>query len=1135
MKIKGIVQIQKLDRDTLEVKDTIIQENVITSLWRTYLPYQPTDTFGPNIILGSEDVPNAVDHAWIRNAVYGTVPIGATSPQWFSTTDPMYSQWVQRFQPPVSGTRLIYQVGLTSATSADIFGLSYVNAFVYLATPCSQNSTELLDVTYRVQWIPEATNVVGQSLSRADVGHVAYYLTFGGVTLFPRAAVSSPFPLKYLPSDGKYTRLHFINSTSGAAPAYEGFTGVTNTTWEMDVNTGGTVSSPTGAAQKYVQRTTAGVDAFIGRLIGAELYASSSNRLMSWKNITAPSGLSIQPIHSHAAATFSASAPTPFLDATPATGTGKIVGGGTWTNPDIPEQYIIKITAGGGVGAAAYQFWKRNTVGFNGNSYNPQHVQIMSTQVNLNNTTNPSPVYDTLSGTHGLFLPVMWYPAGYTAGSKRMRCAAINLHQIVTADNTGITLFDVANSDYVNLDATTSPPLPVSMVKQVSVDRDTSTVWVACADTGLWKVTGFGTIVEHITSTIHSVPSDKCYGVDIGRGGRVWAAFDGGLSVSQDGGVSWTNYNTLTLPTFSFTGVSDNNWNTINYIKADPDHTDDRIALIRDPDTTISQPTGIVWWSVTNPTAVGVTLATAYNSARATTIGIDVSDIGGLWVLGGYAGISGAYPSRLTYGANTVTTITTSVPHYFLFFLFTEDSTGQPLVGLVTADTSYTITTTLYNSTGVAVSTVITTPGRVSNYPVPPDYQMFNNQLYQTYAIHMGSGYILTYRYQSSNSTSTFAGHVYGTILDTPNTFVGPVNHIVWEKYGWNGTNWEKNHTGSKPTHLIASELIHGVTIRFEDGATGTSFIQDEYYTFGVANGILKDNSIAYTTSTSSQMYPSRISTDFSGNVRAYPSVGTVTWKTKSTSLTVNPDQSLVNTYPLRGYGLYALSNNRVFGDFSITGTITQGLDRLIQIGLTPRKGFVMRRESRWGDVTHGSDTSSEFAFNIKATTIEVLGFTTSSSASILAGGSVWTLTRAGNTLTLTIDGTVRGTTTTATHHSYIIRVLYGMSSVGAGTAAASHTVPPITVTSSGTGYYSSVGSSLNGTGVFDPNFIFVEPDTNHLQLSLNGVPVTVKLSNYTTAPAPGEVVLVASHGDLLFNAADNGKVVTGSFIYSTK
>lgn len=89
---------------------------------------------------------------------------------------------------------------------------------------------------------------------------------------------------------------------------------------------------------------------------------------------------------------------------------------------------------------------------------------------------------------------------------------------------------------------------------------------------------------------------------------------------------------------------------------------------------------------------------------------------------------------------------------------------------------------------------------------------------------------------------------------------------------------------------------------------------------------------------------------------------------------------------------------------------------------------------------------------------------------------------------------------------------------------------------SSGVGYYTEAGDSGSGTGIFDPKFLSVDDSPSALptfQMSLDGVPVTYVLQRATTAPGPGEVNVIGQHGDFLFNAADVGKVVTGTYKYT--
>lgn len=1133
MKLKGIVQVRKLHRDTLEVLDTFEQENTITIRGRHLISKdQSNAALGPYIVLSTETTPNgAADYWWMHGPIYGTTPVGATSPQLLYDTGlaRYYSQWMQRFTPPTSGTRYITQIGLTNLSSS---GPLPVNAYVTLTTPCSQTFEELLDVTYRIQWIADAGSTVGQSLATGDIGTTAYFLTHGSLSALTHDAFSSPFPLKYLPSEGKYTNIYY---------AYQHNNYATDWMTMTNIPAVGALSTKTITNNSYIDNATtelngpakklvtinANTTNLIGRLIASEMYQIQSYQVTSWKNVTTPSGTAIQPIHSHAAATFSAAAPTPFLDPTPATGTGKLIGGGTWTNPDLPEHYMIKMTAGGAVGTAMYQFWKRNTVGYAGIVYTSRSEMIPTTAATVNLDAVDPFTSAPIKGTHGFFVKPH-QQSTFNADRAYKRVCRINKAKFATADNTGVTLFNIANNDYVNLDAASTPALPVTAVRQVSVDEATGTVWVACADTGLWKITGFGTSVTHITAALNGVPSDNCYGVDIGRLGNIWAVFNGGVSVSTDQGTSWTTYNSGTLPAFTLTGITDGNWNSINYMKVDPQHADDRMVFVRRPDTGVLPTMAYAWWSRGTGTATGVTLATTVGNqnARASTQGIDVSDTDGMWIMSGaYTTASPIY--MLTFGSsvNNVVGPASQTYSFCPFFFFEKGPSGETCVGLIENKASYTTVVSLYN----AARTLVTQVSHNAGY-----YNVLSSNN-SGYIVYMGGGAFMTHAFAASTGTTVYMNHSVGTLMDTQNTFVGNCKQIIWEKYGWNGTAWELNHVGSKPTHATDEPLINGITMRFQNGVSGTSFVQDEYYTFGVCNGILKDNSISYISNTTAHIYPSKTSTNFGGTVAAAPSTGTVTWRHKSSMLTVNPDQSLVNTYDNRTYGLYAISNNRLFGDFSITGTAIQGQNRDIQVGLTALKGCPIHDHYMWSYSNYTGQLSSEYAFSIYSNTIQnYRGFTSNSIANILAGGSTWTLSRVGNTITLVVDGVTRASVTTSTEHSFVIRVLYTYNS-STGNVNAQHTLPPMTVTSSGTGYVVPLGSIGTSDGRYDPNFLFAESDPKAMNVSMNGTPVAVKLSNVKTAPAPGEVVIASMHGDLICNAADVGKTITGSFIYSAK
>lgn len=1110
MQVKGIVEVTLRNKDTLEVEYSATQENTITSLWRNNVA-NASSKLGDEIVISTSTDPSYSDFSWISTPIFGYTAVGVTSPQYFAAVGntPTYIQWKKRFDPPPTGTtRNISTVGLATATAVQTVGRE-VSAYVHLNSPCVQTDTQLLDVTYRVQWIYTTGSSIGYSAVQDATNTNASYAQVGNTTN-PGMIAHNCMRMAWDPTQGKYNLLRLF---SGADPSPSTLSyNDSGTVTQTDVAVG-IMGDTTYGPLKRIRTHAGSTSASVGKILASEFYViSGGGETYSWSNVVAPTGSNVQPIQSHAASTFSQTTATPFLDTQPATGTGKLIGGGTWTRPDYPEEYMIKITGTGAVGTSTYQMWKRNHFGFLGTTWKNRH-STLAYLTGIDGST-----HNSIPGSHGMF-KYSYTNLAFTAGQMSMRTTPYGYTKVIFADNTGITVVNLTDGTYVNYDASTTPALPVTSVHQVSVDNSTNTIWVACSGTGLWKISSAGTVVTHITAAGFGIPSDIAYGVDIGRNSTVWAMCDGGLTMSADGGSTWT-----TQTGFSFVGISDNNWNTVTYIKTDPSHPDDQMAIMRRPDAPTATSNRLVWWSRATATSIGCTINDGtMQQASVNTAHIDVSDTGSLWMVAGYYTPYYTYPRKLTYGTSSATNIGTYSYAQFPLVAFETGPSGQPCyVAFDQIGDPYVVKLYDTNLTVVASTTV---SGYSSNM-----LQKLSNSSGATY---MGKGVLLGVSAVNYYGTY-YMSYTIGAILDTDDTFVGSLSYLMWDKYGWNGTTWVKNNAGSKPTHTSADTLLNGVTLAFQDGASGTSFVTGEYYTFGVVDGILKDNSIAYTTSVSTYPFTTKTDTTFSGVVQSYPSTGTVTWRNVSNSLTVNPNQSLVNTVSTRNYGLYAISNNRVFGDFSITGTFTNGnANRRIQIGLTPFRGSLINSSPSWTNGSGGNGSYlNERTFELNGTNgVNIYESSSYRYGSTFTGPVSWEIRRVGSTLTYWING-INVYSTTDTTYSYVVRVMYATPTA---MASFQETIPPITVASSGTGYYVRAGSSGSGTGSYDPNFLAVDIDPGTFNISLNGTPVTSKLNSGTVAPAAGEVNVCGAQGDFLFNAADVGKTVTGSYVYVTK
>jgi hypothetical protein len=309
----------------------------------------------------------------------------------------------------------------------------------------------------------------------------------------------------------------------------------------------------------------------------------------------------------------------------------------------------------------------------------------------------------------------------------------------------------------------------------------------------------------------------------------------------------------------------------------------------------------------------------------------------------------------------------------------------------------------------------------------------------------------------------------------------------------------------------------------------------------GVTDGIWKDNTVTTTGSMAYYLTPTKFGvTDFTPNtVSVFPyTTGTVTWKKTHSQLTVNADNSLINTYPQRAYALSAISNNKVFGDFQVDFHMSpDSNNRAIWLSLQSNLNTYVNQGVNNGYYWNPVAVDYGWWFNINTPctidSSQVAYSPTYTAPSIPAANTTYSIKRVGTVITYLINGAVVMTSAvSSTQLAFGIQVFYG--SYNGNPTGHQYTVPAITISSSGTGYYVAMGSSANGTGAFDPNFNAVESPPIS-QISINGTPAT-NLYNLTAhVPVQGEVDISPEDGVALFNAADLGKTITGSYTYINK
>ena len=596
VKFTGIVDIEVLDAETGEVKRTQHSTNDLTrqgafwlsvnggiggykifdgSAWYTrsnWLNFDDWPDFWSSqtnnlIITADRYMPHTTCMKWITNGTYSSSIIDGGT---YSSGNPGMMTWKFRFNAPASN-RTIWSVSLTgTGTSNPSMTLSP------LSTACTQSTTEILDITYRIQ-IQYGYNTIssGNALSKSD--NYSKGLAYGNVGVNTAKSVY-----------GYYLMPHKVHNktmnyrTWGNIPWYD--SGYIVTVPESSWNFKGRMSMSWD------------INAGIGRLIQS-LYTRSKNIYNGQWNYDDQGGgiydkfgnssftnKPIQPVFLH-----SSTSTVPFMDINNvglSSGTLSI-DGTSWQETKFPEYYRLDFSKSGDVGTSKYYFRNRILTGFEGNTYKPTRWWDSFTGRMTTNWYGDENT--TLVGMHGSSKVYQTQWEEYTDT------------KFVLFDDTGISIIDITNGDGVNFDSTTTPSLSVLKVQQVGVNFSNGDVWVACALTGLYRIQNpFNNPVITKFTTIDSIANvGKAYAVSLGYNNSIWCAIDGAIAKTTDDGATWTLYNLTSPSVFSFTGITDNNWGRIKQIRTDINSTTNDIGIVYGTNDTSFPPLALCWRSDT--------------------------------------------------------------------------------------------------------------------------------------------------------------------------------------------------------------------------------------------------------------------------------------------------------------------------------------------------------------------------------------------------------------------------------------------------------------------------------------------------------------------------------------------------------
>jgi hypothetical protein len=545
MQIKGSCEIHVVDSRTKKVKQVIKQNNLILN--HTLLSVLGWDARGmnsyngANISISTSTTPPTPNSSSLANIVAtGYVPSGVSNTHgkagfsWYPNTSPPYAQIQNRID--FTGTaRTFNSVGLTnvgSGNNQNTTGTAF--AYLVLDTPCTQGAYDYLDIFYRIQFFSLGQGFVPQAILDFATGFMP---VDGRFHFFIGHLYAS---LCKMPANNHPYINPYYGEGTGSYSGYTG-SGITGFGWSSGTRVDSHFKFK--MALNYDLNTNNGL-IFNMMLQGTREDGFGPYSMTSFQPPASP----FQNLFSH-----SADATVPFFDSLKlASGNGKIYTSGTWLNK-WPEFYKFTIIAGGATGIATYKWSVRRHLGFNGNTYSDRIINVPF------RNWNAVPAV----GVHG------WRDEN----NDVLRYSAT---QVVQYDDTGVTLLDLLDGSYKNWDSTTIPALPVTQARQCATDG--SKIYVGCRNTGLW-------VIDVAANTVSNLFSVGCYGVDVGRGNVVYTLIAGGLYRSSD----WS-----TPLNFTYAGITDGNWNRVYFLKADPEHVEDRLAIVMQPATASNR--RVVWY-----------------------------------------------------------------------------------------------------------------------------------------------------------------------------------------------------------------------------------------------------------------------------------------------------------------------------------------------------------------------------------------------------------------------------------------------------------------------------------------------------------------------------------------------------------
>lgn len=814
MKLSGHLTLEVVNELTGEIVNTIEKDNIITDL--AYSDTNVTNScFWParNIFISTETATPVRSKTTIQCSGIAYQGSGQPPIQAFHNASPPYFVITQRLDSVVT-PRTFQTVGLTTSSGGQVVNINVIPyAYLLLNTPCTQEANQIVNLTYRITI--QETALSGTSTIKYPrwINDICYSLVYGqGIqdysTYLYNMIANAPLP------EYNWRSLYISEQLSRMLMEQTGGNGnrIDATTIGAGQNTNfyrykqywdfyrSNLSGRNGANGRVINGILCGNNAVLKTAAvepdpGFTRSAHSAVQIETTSNLQSAFAYSSSPADNIG--------PMFLPDNNPA-GTGLIsFSEDPWTGI-WPTIYRIKITTSGNVGTAKYVLGVKQFTGFNsdsnftyaatGKSFHPYVCSVVQPYV----------------GCHGwqMTMPILAYNNVLT----------------VQADNNGLSIINQFTGQHYDLDSTTTPALPITNLRQFALDPTNNLIYVACASTGLWKIN----IANLNSIVITNETTTPAYAVDVSASGVVYTL----LNISSTSLILTSSASSYTT-NLGFAGTALTTSNRV-YLHVNKLHADTRIAIVVRDGSPISGLRGaiIYWWSLVGGDSSAVTTNIPYCGESQCSFAWCNNSDNRFWSGNGSLFSFGSTTMLNPAVGKTNNVSVNSLPSYDPNAFKLLDGTQLVINDIINANVAQDV---WGNFISFSSSSIIYYP---SNGTTNTTYNLQNNTT-QPKRVALPNGILLT---------------DIATYFISVNGMNNSLSNWIW--YKWDGTNWIKavnynpntntftdtTGTDTKTTSNTFSDLLDGINVRFENGATGTSFLVNEVYDQYVCKGILKTN-----------------------------------------------------------------------------------------------------------------------------------------------------------------------------------------------------------------------------------------------------------------------------------------------------